>query len=168
MSRAVALNNFDHFRAGLSDYYNMAHMFFGEITYGEVDMVTLLTKDRGQQQQFVRMNRMIATGLPVGGQIMSFTLKLEKMLRIENGVYRDIRRQALQFDRLQPDAQRTLFKRIAKHIKMIAPRADLLPLLKQQVGVINTMTGTQKAALGLAIAGAGFAAGYSATRSTKK
>lgn len=168
LSRAVALKNFDHFRVGINDYYNMAHMFFGDISYGETDIVTLITKDKTQQQQFIRINKMIASGTDVKGQLMSFTLKFEKMLRINNGVYKDIRRKVLQFDGLDEKEHKVLFKRLAKHIRLLTPRADILPLLKQQVGTIDSMTGKQKAALGLAIAGAGFAAGYNATRSTKK
>lgn len=168
ISHTVSLNNFDHFRVGLNDYYNLAHLMYGDVGYGKQDIVTAITKDRSMGPKFLRLNRILSRGGSISTEVLNFTMRLEKTLRINNGVYKDMRRNILNWDNLNDRAQRTTLTRLARHIRALNPRADMLDLLKDHVGAIGTMSNSQKAALGVGIFATGALAGYKMTRNKKQ
>jgi hypothetical protein len=167
-SRVSVLNNFDNFRVSLPDLYNLAHIYFGDISYGDIDIVSTFRRDRNLEGLYIRFMRGIAQEKNVSSLYLPLMTKIEKVLQIDNSIYKEIRRTASSWNNLSSDQKQKVFRKLTRYIKTINRRADILPLLTQQVGIISALSGKQKTALGVAVFASGVLAGYHMTRNKQK
>lgn len=167
-SKVSALNNFNLFRVSLPDLYNLAHIYFGDVTYGDIDIVSQFRRDSNLTDIYIRFMRGIALEKNVSSMYLPLLTKLEKVLKIENSIYKDMRRTVANWHSLNSDQKKKVFAKLSRYIKTIGKRADIIPLLSKQVGFVDGLTGKQKAALGVAVFTGGFLAGYNMTRNKKK
>lgn len=166
-SRASTFNNFDIYKIALNDLYNLAHIQFGDTTYGDVGIEAQMKKNPNIQPMFIKFLRGIAREQNMETTATQAFLRLEKALGVENGVYKQVRRSAAQWNNLPDKEKQSTFKRLFKYTRALAQRSEFLPVLKQHVGKIDSLTGTQKAALGVGVVAAGMAAGYASARNKR-
>lgn len=166
-SRASTFNNFDTYKIALNDIYNLAHIHFGDTTYGDVGIEAQMRKNPVLQTMYLKFLRGIAREQNMDSTATHLFIKLEKALGIDNGVYKTIRRTAGQWNKASDKEKESTLKRLYKYTRALSPRSEFLPILKQHVGTIGALSGAQKVALGVGIFGAGIAAGYTSTREKK-
>jgi len=164
---AAAFNNFDHYRVSLNDLYNLCHLFFGDTKYGSVDLEVQYKKDITVGKYMIRYLRSIAQDKAKSTDLYVLATKLENMLNMDNSIFKNIRREITNWDKLRPADKSSVFKKLYKYIRAISMRADLLPFIKKHTGPVDSLTKTQKTALGVAAIVGGFAAGYKLTRRKK-
>ena len=166
-SRASAFNNFDIFKIALNDIYNLAHIQFGETSYGDVDIISQMKKNPMMQQMYLRFLRGIGREQNMDSSITQTFLRLEKALDITNGVYRVLRREVSNWNQLGDSEKKSALKRLYRFTKALSPRSEVLPIFKQHIGHIEGLSKTQKVALGVGVFTAGALAGYHMAREKK-
>lgn len=168
-SRTATFNNFDTFKLALPDLYNLSHMHFGDTSYGDLGVETQWKKNATKplNSLYIRLLRGMGQGTVRSAEVSQFLIKLERALDINNGVYKQIRRAVSNWNTIDEKEKNSTFKRLYRYIRALSPRSEMLPLLKQHVGVIDRMTTAQKTALGVGIFAGGVAAGYKMARNKK-
>lgn len=166
--RATSLGNFDYFRAGINDYYNLLYMFFGKTSYTTINPTTHLINRTGQNSMVAtavfRTLKKAGQGNIIFSEMLPLLLKLETLLDINNPLFKSARRELMAWATQTQADKEKFFRKSAKYIKALSARADILDILKTQVTNIGTLSNTQKVGLGLAAIAGGFTVGYAATR----
>jgi len=166
-SRAAAFNNFDTFKLALNDIYNLAHIHFGETTYGDVDIITQMKKSPVMQGMYIRFLRSIGQEKNLDASVLQVFLKLEKAIGVDNGVFKVLRRDVSNWNKTGDKEKKSILKRLYRYTRALSPRSEFLPQIKRHIGHIEGLSKTQKVALGVGVFAAGALAGYKMTREKK-
>lgn len=162
-SKTKAFGNFEHFRTSATDLYILAYIISGNHDYGNSSQEQFPYIN---QREFLNFLRVISGEMDVDTLVNQYLMKLERNMRVSNSLYKSLRRKISNWDNLKPEQQKDVHKRLYKYIKSIKPQAEMLQGLKPHVGRMDRLSGKQKAALGVGVAAAGFAAGYKAGRNS--
>ena len=135
--RSASMNGFDDFKVSFPDMYNLSYMHFGDTGFDDIGVETQWKKNalKPLKMLYLRALRGIATGKISPSEFSALTLKMEKAMNIDNGVFKQLRRTIATWNQQPEKEHRSAWKRLYRYTRATNPRSEFLPIIKDKLGL---------------------------------